>query len=120
MTTRLQKNAKPDNLLINMGPSHPAMHGTIRIMLELENELVINSELEVGYLHRGFEKSCENHTYNQIIPYTDRLNYLSAITNNVAFVKTVEEMRKRKEEVRAQAQAADKAAAQRAKDAATT
>ena len=92
MTTRLQKNAKKDSLLINMGPSHPAMHGTIRIMLELENELVLNSELEVGYLHRGFEKSCENKTYFNLLPYTDRLNYVSPLINNVGYVMTVEKL----------------------------
>lgn len=92
MTTRLQKNAKKDSLLINMGPSHPAMHGTIRIMLELENELVLNSELEVGYLHRGFEKTCENKTYFNLLPYTDRLNYVSPLINNVGYVMTVEKM----------------------------
>merc|ERR1711916_179924 len=53
---------------------------------------IVASVTEMGYLHRGFEKSCENHTYNQIIPYTDRLNYCSAILNNVGFAKTIEEM----------------------------
>lgn len=79
-------------MFLNLGPSHPASHGTIRTLCALDGETIVLAVSEIGYLHRGFEKSCENHTYNQIIPYTDRLNYLSAITNNVAFVKTIEEM----------------------------
>lgn len=79
-------------MFLNLGPSHPASHGTLRTLCALDGETIVAAVSEIGYLHRGFEKSCENHTYNQIIPYTDRLNYLSALTNNVAFVKTVEEM----------------------------
>ncbi|SFZ97399.1 NADH-ubiquinone oxidoreductase chain D [hydrothermal vent metagenome] len=82
-----------DNLMIvNLGPSHPASHGTIRTLAALDGEEIVAAASEIGYLHRGFEKSCENHNYNQIIPYTDRLNYCSALMNNVAFAKTVEEM----------------------------
>jgi len=75
-----------------MGPSHPAMHGTIRIMLELDGERILNSEVEVGYLHRGFEKTCENRTYFNLLPYTDRLNYVSPLINNLAYVMTLEKM----------------------------
>jgi NADH-quinone oxidoreductase subunit C/D len=82
-----------DNLMIlNLGPSHPASHGTIRTIVALDGEKIKCGASEIGYLHRGFEKSCENHTYNQIVPYTDRLNYCSAIMNNIAYVKTVEDM----------------------------
>lgn len=81
-----------DLMFINIGPSHPATHGTIRNFCAMDGETLIANVTEIGYLHRGFEKSCENHTYNQIIPYTDRLDYCSATTNNVAFAKTVEEM----------------------------
>jgi len=81
-----------DLMFINVGPSHPATHGTIRNFCAMDGETLIANVSEIGYLHRGFEKSCENHTYNQIIPYTDRLDYCSATTNNVAFAKTVEEM----------------------------
>jgi NADH-quinone oxidoreductase subunit C/D len=82
-----------DNLMVlNLGPSHPASHGTIRTIVALDGERIVAGASEIGYLHRGFEKSCENHTYNQIIPYTDRLNYCSALMNNIAFAKTVEEM----------------------------
>ena len=79
-------------MIVNIGPSHPASHGTIRTLAALDNEKIVAAASEIGYLHRGFEKSCENHNYNQIIPYTDRLNYCSAIMNNIAFAKTVEDM----------------------------
>ncbi|MBU1658535.1 NADH dehydrogenase (quinone) subunit D [bacterium] len=81
-----------DLMFLNLGPSHPASHGTIRTYVALDGETIECAVSEIGYLHRGFEKSCENHTYNQIVPYTDRLNYCSAISNNIAFVKTVEDM----------------------------
>ena len=83
---------KDDLMVVNLGPSHPASHGTIRTLAALDGETIVAAASEIGYLHRGFEKSCENHNYNQIIPYTDRLNYCSAIMNNIAFAKTVEEM----------------------------
>jgi NADH-quinone oxidoreductase subunit D len=92
MPTRIQKQARPDTMLLNMGPSHPAMHGTIRIMLELDGERILNSEVEVGYLHRGFEKTCEHRTYFNLLPYTDRLNYVSPLINNLGYVMTVEKM----------------------------
>ncbi len=79
-------------MIVNLGPSHPASHGTIRTLVALDGEEIVAAASEIGYLHRGFEKSCENHNYNQIIPYTDRLNYCSAIMNNIAFAKTVEDM----------------------------
>lgn len=78
-------------MFLNLGPSHPASHGTLRTLLALDGETIMAAVSEIGYLHRGFEKNCETHTYNQIIPYTDRLNYVSAIANNVAFSKAVEE-----------------------------
>ena len=81
-----------DLMVVNLGPSHPASHGTIRTLAALDGEKIVAAASEIGYLHRGFEKSCENHNYNQIIPYTDRLNYCSAIMNNIAFAKTVEDM----------------------------
>ncbi|QSZ41402.1 NADH-quinone oxidoreductase subunit D [Sulfurimonas aquatica] len=83
---------KDELMIVNLGPSHPASHGTIRTLAALDGEKIVAGVTEVGYLHRGFEKSCENHNYNQIIPYTDRLNYCSALMNNIAFAKTVEDM----------------------------
>ncbi|MCK4556397.1 MAG: NADH-quinone oxidoreductase subunit D, partial [Candidatus Aminicenantes bacterium] len=92
MPTRIQKEARKDSLMLNMGPSHPAMHGTIRIMLELDGEKILNSEVEVGYLHRGFEKTCENKTYFNLLPYTDRMNYVSPLINNLGYVMAMEKM----------------------------
>jgi NADH-quinone oxidoreductase subunit D len=92
METRLQREARPESMLINMGPSHPAMHGTIRIMLELDAERILNAEVEVGYLHRGFEKTCENKTWFNLLPYTDRLNYVSPLINNLGYAMTMEKM----------------------------
>lgn len=92
METRIQREARPESMLINMGPSHPAMHGTIRIMLELDAERILNAEVEVGYLHRGFEKTCENKTYFNLLPYTDRLNYVSPLINNLGYAMTMEKM----------------------------
>lgn len=92
MTTRIERQARPDSLLLNMGPSHPAMHGTIRIMLELDGERVLASEVEIGYLHRGFEKTCENKTWFNLLIYTDRLNYVSPLINNLGYVMAVENL----------------------------
>lgn len=77
---------------INVGPSHPAMHGTLRVMAELDGETVVRASCEIGFLHRCFEKMAETHPYNQVIPYTDRLNYCSAPMNNVGYCKAVERL----------------------------
>lgn len=81
-----------DLMLLNVGPSHPASHGTIRNFVALEGETIAACVTEIGYLHRGFEKACEHHTYSQVIPYTDRLNYCSAILNNIGWAKAIEDM----------------------------
>ena len=80
------------NMLLNVGPSHPAMHGVIRLITELEGETVVNVEAEIGYLHRAFEKSCENASWNQAMPYTDRLNYVSPLINNFGYCSAVEKL----------------------------
>ncbi|MDX9730784.1 MAG: NADH dehydrogenase (quinone) subunit D [Bdellovibrionales bacterium] len=77
---------------LNIGPSHPATHGTLRVMAEVDGETIGRANVELGYLHRCFEKMAETHPYNQVIPYTDRLNYCSAPMNNVAYCKAVERM----------------------------
>ncbi len=77
-------------MYLNLGPSHPATHGAIRILTALDGETILANVNEIGYLHRGFEKTAENRTYNQVIPLTDRLNYCSALMNNVAYAKAVE------------------------------
>src|SRR5512139_271095 len=80
------------SMLLNIGPSHPAMHGVIRLITELEGENVIKVEAEIGYLHRAFEKSCENSSWTQAIPYTDRLNYVSPLLNNFGYCGAVEKL----------------------------
>ena len=92
MTTAFQAEARPESMLINMGPSHPAMHGTIRIKLELDGERIRNADVEVGYLHRGFEKTCENRTWFNLLIYTDRLNYVSPLLNNLGYAMAVEKL----------------------------
>ncbi len=77
---------------LNIGPSHPAMHGTVRIRVELDGETIVRSETEVGYLHRGFEKECESVHWAQCMPYTDRLNYVSPLINNFGFAAAVEKL----------------------------
>jgi len=77
---------------ISIGPSHPATHGIIHLVVRLDGERIVRAETMIGYLHRCFEKMAEKHHWNQIIPYTDRLNYVSAMLNGVGYVRTVEKM----------------------------
>ena len=79
-------------MVVNLGPSHPAMHGVTRAVVELEGETIRSMKLDIGFLHRGFEKSCESVTWGQCFPYTDRLNYVSSIMNNVGFALAVEKL----------------------------
>ena len=79
-------------MVLNMGPSHPATHGVLRLKLEMDGEIITKAEPDVGYLHRGDEKIAENMTYNQFIPYTDRLDYLAPLANNVHYVLAVEKL----------------------------
>lgn len=108
ITTHLRPRAVNDDLhsetmILNMGPSHPAMHGTIRIVVELLHEKIVDCDVEVGYLHRGFEKMSENVQYNQVMPYADRLNYVSPIINNVGWCLTIEKLLEIEAPPRAQA-----------------
>src|SRR2546427_5359571 len=77
---------------LQMGPSHPATHGTIKFNLKLDGEVVMACDVEVGYLHRGFDKMSEQATWTQVIPYTDRLNYVSPLINNVGYALAVEKL----------------------------
>ncbi len=79
-------------MLLNVGPSHPAMHGTVRCVMELSGESIERVDVQVGYLHRGFEKMCERGTWNQVYPYVDRCNYISPMLNNVGFSLACEKM----------------------------
>ncbi len=86
----LELPAEPMHL--NLGPSHPAMHGTVRIVLELSGETMVKADVQIGYLHRGFEKMCERGTWAQVFPYVDRLNYVSPMLNNVGYALAVEKL----------------------------
>ena len=81
-----------DPMRLNMGASHPAMHGTIRMVMDLDGETLVNLDVQPGYLHRGFEKSCERGTWSQVFPYADRLNYVSPMLNNVGWALAVEKL----------------------------
>ncbi len=81
-----------EKMVLNMGPSHPSTHGVLRIVLELDGEIITKAIPDVGYLHRGDEKIAENMTYTQFIPYTDRLDYLAPLANNVAYALAVEKL----------------------------
>jgi len=81
-----------ETMELQMGPSHPATHGTIKFNLKLEGEKVLDCGVEVGYLHRGFDKSCEQATWTQVVPYTDRLNYASPLINNAGYALAVEKL----------------------------
>jgi NADH-quinone oxidoreductase subunit D len=86
----LSLNAEP--MRVNMGPAHPATHGTVRIVLDLSGETVVNCDVQIGYLHRGFEKMCERGCWTQALPYVDRANYVSPMLNNVGYVLACEKL----------------------------
>jgi NADH-quinone oxidoreductase subunit D len=79
-------------MLLNIGPAHPAMHGIIRIIASLEGEQIKDIDVQIGYLHRGFEKMAETVDYNGVMPYTDRLNYVSPLINNMGYCMAVEKL----------------------------
>src|SRR5471030_1629768 len=81
-----------EKMVLNMGPSHPATHGVLRLVLELDGEIITKVTPDIGYLHRGDEKIAENMQYNQFVPYTDRLDYLAPLANNVAYALAVEKL----------------------------
>ncbi len=79
-------------MILNMGPQHPATHGVLRLLLDLDGETIMKSKIDIGYLHRGVEKIAENKTYQEFMPYTDRMDYLSPYSNNVALCTAVEKI----------------------------
>jgi NADH-quinone oxidoreductase subunit D len=87
-----ERDLHTEHQVLNMGPSHPATHGTVKFLIELDGESIVNLDVQVGYLHRGFEKECESGSWYQAIPYTDRLNYNSAIIANVGYCLAVEKL----------------------------
>jgi NADH-quinone oxidoreductase subunit D len=86
------RDLEGEKMVLNMGPSHPSTHGVLRILLELDGEIITKAMPDIGYLHRGDEKIAENMTYTQFIPYTDRLDYLAPLANNVAYALAVEKL----------------------------
>ncbi|MFM7214439.1 MAG: NADH dehydrogenase (quinone) subunit D [Verrucomicrobiota bacterium] len=86
------RDLEGDRMVVNMGPSHPSTHGVLRIVIELDGETITKADPDIGYLHRGDEKIAENMTWNQFIPYTDRLDYLAPLANNVAYALAVEKL----------------------------
>jgi NADH-quinone oxidoreductase subunit D len=89
---KLHDDLHTETMILNMGPAHPATHGTVRFVVELSGEEIIDADVEMGYLHRGFEKMSETVDYNQVMPYADRLNYVSPIINNVGWCLTIEKL----------------------------
>jgi len=83
---------KTQTYTLHLGPQHPSTHGVLHVILELDGENIVKSETDIGYLHRGIEKLAESRKYPQVIPYTDRLDYLSGMSNNLVYVATVEKM----------------------------
>jgi NADH-quinone oxidoreductase subunit D len=88
------KDIRTEEMLLNMGPQHPSTHGVFRVVIRTDGEMVIESESHVGYLHRCFEKVAENSNYLQVVPYTDRMDYVCAMINNLAYAETVEKLMK--------------------------
>ncbi|HET7098224.1 MAG TPA: NADH dehydrogenase (quinone) subunit D [Casimicrobiaceae bacterium] len=85
-----ERGVRDDAVIVNIGPSHPATHGTIQVIAMLDGEKVERVDVHCGYLHRGFEKECEDHTWHNLIPYVDRLNYCSGLVNDFAYCEAVE------------------------------
>lgn len=83
---------RTETMMLNMGPQHPATHGVLRVVLHLDGEVVVKAVPYIGYLHRGIEKLCEHITYQQCIPYTDRMDYLASICNNIGYILSVEKL----------------------------
>ena len=78
----LEAHLQTRNMVVNLGPSHPATHGTVRLRVELDGETIVKMDTEIGFLHRGFQKSCENVTWTQALPYTDRLDYVASLQSD--------------------------------------
>jgi len=91
-SAEIEREVPGEIMAINIGPSHPTTHGVLRLMMELDGDVIKKCEPVLGYLHRGDEKIAENMTYNQFVPYTDRLDYLAPLANNVAYAMAVEKL----------------------------
>jgi NADH-quinone oxidoreductase subunit D len=91
-TVSMEEDSLEHEMVLNLGPQHPATHGVLRVLLRLDGETIVSAESELGYLHRGYEKLAENMTYHEYIPHTDRLDYISPVANNVAYCMAVEKL----------------------------
>src|ERR1019366_3270853 len=91
--TTVQTAAGPEKtMVLNMGPQHPSTHGVLRVLLELDGEIIVKADVEIGYLHTGIEKTAEALTYSQAITITDRMDYLAPLSNNLAYCLAVEKL----------------------------
>jgi len=86
------QGAKDQHMIINMGPQHPATHGVLRLVVEIDGEIIVRVYPEIGYLHTGIEKTCEAKFYHQVVPLTDRINYLDPLANNLCYALAVEKL----------------------------
>jgi NADH-quinone oxidoreductase subunit D len=102
-TASASQEFETEKMSLSMGPSHPSTHGVLRLQMELDGEVLTKCDPVLGYLHRGDEKIAENMTYNQFVPYTDRLDYLAPLANNVAYAIAVERLAKLEVPARCQA-----------------
>ena len=84
--------ARDQPMVLNMGPQHPATHGVLRLVLEIDGEIIVSVHPEIGYLHTGIEKTCEAKFYQQVVPLTDRINYLDPLSNNLCYCLAVEKL----------------------------
>ena len=87
-----ERALRGETILLNVGPQHPSTHGVLRLLVELDSETIVSVVPDIGYLHTGIEKHCESKTYTKIIPLTDRIDYLSPMSNNLAYVMAVEKL----------------------------
>src|SRR5256714_13577949 len=86
------EETKDRTMILNMGPQHPSTHGVLRLILEIDGETVVRMMPDIGYLHTGIEKTCEAKFYQQVVPLTDRIDYLCPMTNNLCYVLAVEKL----------------------------
>src|ERR1700751_4397662 len=97
---RLEEGSRDRTMILNMGPQHPSTHGVLRLVLEIDGETVLRVVPDIGFLHTGIEKTCEAKFYQQVVPMTDRIDYLSPMSNNLCYVLAVEKMLQRAQSLR--------------------
>ena len=107
LITEKSSNGSVEELVLNMGPQHPSTHGVLRVVLQLDGEVVVKATPYIGYLHRGIEKLCEDITYQQCLPYTDRMDYVASICNNIGYILAVEKLLDIEDEIPERAKVAE-------------